>query len=256
MMIAQLPLSLQKSAMGSLLASAGVEAVFLGLFAFVVVGTASRSTKKRIAGLVILCALTILMEALLVPLCQGVGRPHWAATIASLLWIQFLSASDLVIISRVHSAQLLRLQGGRFGAGSAAVVLLWSVRRVRTPWQVKNVPVTLVNQSRAGFVLKRVAVTLLAYLLVDAVVSMPPPEAVMVQANKASLFSVHQLDVGDLIFRSSTTAGYWLTTGILVLFMNNVGAIVAVSLGLSSPGDCPPLFGPFSEAYTIRRFWG
>lgn len=161
-MTAELPLSSPKTAIGSLLASAGVEAVFLGVFVVTVVGTAARSTNKRIAGLIILCALTILMETLLVPLCRRVDRPHWAATIASLLWVQFLSASDLVLISRVHAAQLLRLQGGKCGAGSAAVVLLWNVRRVRTPWQVKNVPVALGNQNRAGFVLKRVAVTLLA----------------------------------------------------------------------------------------------
>lgn len=27
-------------------------------------------------------------------------------------------------------------------------------------------------------------------------------------------------------------------------------------MGLCSPADCPPLYGSFSEAYTIRRFWG
>lgn len=255
-MVAKLPLSLPKTAAGSLLAFAGTEAVFLGLFAFVVTGTAARSTFKRTAGLATLCALTILMEISIAPLCQRVDRPHWAATIASLLWVQFLSASELVLVSRVHAAQLLRLQGGSIQAGSAAVGLLWNVRRVRTPWQVKNIPVAPVDQNRAGFVFKRVAVTLVAYLFVDAVVSMPSPEAVMVRTDKATLFSIHQLDVGDLIFRSSTTAGYWLTTGILNFFMTNVGAIVAVSLGLSSPNDCPPLYGSFSEAYTIRRFWG
>lgn len=38
--------------------------------------------------------------------------------------------------------------------------------------------------------------------------------------------------------------------------MTNVGAIVAVLSGLSRPTDCPPLYGSFSDAYTIRRFWG
>ncbi|KAK7705905.1 hypothetical protein SLS64_007857 [Diaporthe eres] len=124
--------------------------------------------------------------------------------------------------------------------------------------QVKNVPssVGLQTQTRAGFVLRRVAITLLAYLFVDAVVSMPPPEKAMVQADKAALFSLQSLSAGDIAFRSGTVVGYWLTTGILNLFMNNVGAIAAVTLGLSSPAECPPLYGSFSDAYTIRRFWG
>lgn len=255
MMIAKLrvPLSSPAPAVNPLMTFAGTEAVFLGLFAFIVVCVASRSANKRIAGLVILGALTILMETLLVRLCQGVDRPQWAAVIASLLWVQFLSASELILVSRVHAAQL---QGGKLRAGLGAVGLLWNVRRIRTPWQVKNVPDTPMNQSRAAFVFKRTVATLLAYLFVDAVVSIPPPEAVMVQVDKATLVSIHQLDFGDLVFRLSTTAGYWLTTGILNFFMTNVGTILFVSFGLSGPDDCPSLYGSFSEAYTIRRFWG
>lgn len=256
MTVTKLPFPLPKTAVGSLLAFASIEAVFIGLFALVVVGMASRSTKKRIAGLVALGGLTVMMETLLVTLCLGIDRPHWAATTASLLWVQFLSASDLVLVFRIRAAQLLRLQGGKLRAGLAAVGLLWNVRRISTIWQVKNVPERPINQSRATFVFKRVAVTLLAYLFVDAIVSLPPPEEVMVRVDKATLFSIHQLNFGDLIFRFSTTVGYWLTTGILNLFLTNVGTIVAVSFGLSSPDDCPPLYGSFSEAYTIRRFWG
>jgi hypothetical protein len=208
-----------------------------------------------------LCATTMCMEKLVVPVCLRNGRPHWAITVASLLWVQFLSASDLALVTRVHAGQLpsLRQSSSRMFRGiRTAAGLLWNVRRVGTPWQVKNVPssVSLQTQSRAGFVLGRVAVTLLAYLFVDAVVSMPPPEQHMVRADKVALFSLRNLGTDDIAFRSGTVVGYWLTTGILSLFMTNVGAVVAVLLGLSSPADCPPLYGSFSEAYTIRRFWG
>lgn len=239
------------------------EAVFLGLFTFLVLGTAAFSTSKRIGGLGILCATTIWMESLVVPVCLRNERPHWAATVASLLWVQFLSASDLILVRRVHAAQFphLHLHGaspGIFRGVKTAVGLLWNIRRVNTPWQVKNVPSSggLQTQSRAGFILRRVIVTVLAYIFVDAVVSMPPPEQNMVRADKAALFSLRSLTPADLAFRSGTVLGYWLTTGILNLFMNNVGAVAAVLLGLSSPADCPPLYGSFSEAYTIRRFWG
>lgn len=237
------------------------ESVFLVLFTVVILNTAAQSTSKRASGLVVLCATTIWMEKLVVPICLRNERPHWAATVAPLLWVQFLSASDLVLVSRIHAAQLPRLRQsslGTFRGFRTAVGLLWNIRRVGTPWQVKNVrsSVGLQKQSRAGFVLRRAAITLLAYLFVDLVVSMPPPEQGMVRADKAALSSLRNLSSGDVIFRSSTVLGYWLTTGILNLFMNNVGAVVAVTLGLSSPADCPPLYGSFSEAYTIRRFWG
>lgn len=237
------------------------ESVFLALFTVVILNTAAESTSKRAVGVLTLCATTMRMEKLVVPLCLRNKRPHWAATIASLLWVQFLSASDLVLVSGVHAAQLPRPRRSswdKFRGFKAVVGLLWNIRRVGTPWQVKNVPesVGLRTQSRAGFVLRRAAITLLAYLFVDLVVSMPPPEQIMVRADKAALSSLRNLSAGDVIFRSSTVLGYWLTTGILNLFMNNLGAIVAVLLGLSSPADCPSLHGSFSEAYTIRRFWG
>ncbi|KAG8169352.1 hypothetical protein KVR01_000097 [Diaporthe batatas] len=253
------------NASGSLLSSlAGffcAEAAFVALFSRVILSTAPRSTGKRAAGLIALCATTAWMEKLIVPIFLENERPHWAATVASLLWVQFLSASDLVLVIRVHAAQLANLSKSSSsmlrGLKTAAGILL-NVRRIGTHWQVKNIPSSagLKTQSRSGFVARRVAVTLVAYLFVDAVVSMPPPEQHLVRADKAALFSLRKLGVDDIAFRSGTVVGYWLCTCILNLFMNNVGAVVAVLLGLSSPTDWPPLYGPFSEAYTIRRFWG
>ncbi|ROV95999.1 hypothetical protein VMCG_07994 [Cytospora schulzeri] len=246
----------------SMLTFVYTEAAFLACFAVVILNTPAQATTKRAAGLVILGATTCVMESIIVPLCLTNGRPHWAATVASLLWVQFLSASDLVLVSRVHAGQLPRAYHGsgssRAKAVSSAIGLLWNVRRVRTPWEVKNVPSTagLQTQSRTTFVLRRIGVTLLAYIFVDVVVSLPPPDLAMVRPDKATLFSLRGLGVDDIIFRIIMTISYWLTTGILNLFMTNVGAIVSVLLGLSRPVDCPPLYGPFSEAYSIRRFWG
>lgn len=254
-------LALSNSATHSVLGFFCAEGAFLAVLGLVIVRTAAQSTSERIAWLVCLCSTTIWMDSLVVPVCLRNERPHWAATAASLLWVQFLSASDLILVRRVHAAQLPQLHGSKSnilrGIGAAAG-LLWNIRRVGTPWQVKNVPSSagLQTQSRANFVLRRAAITLLAYLFVDAVVSMPPPEKAMVKADKATLFTLRNLGAGDLAFRSGTVVGYFLTTGILNLFMNNMGAIAAVASGLSSPADCPPLYGSFSDAYTIRRFWG
>lgn len=143
-------------------------------------GTAAHSTSKRTAGLVFLCGASIWMESLVVLICLRKRRPHWAATVASLIWLQFLGASDLVLVSRVHAAQLSHIHmssSGMFHNARVAVGLLWNIRRVGTSWQAKNISSAggLQTQTRAGFGLQRLAITLLAYLFVDAVASMPPP---------------------------------------------------------------------------------
>lgn len=226
------------------------EAVFIAVYTFGILTTSAQATVIRAVILVILGICTYWTESMIVPLCLGYGRPHWAAAVASLLWVQYLSASEIFLVSRVDAAKL-----PKSGSAIPVVGLLWNMRRVGTRWQIKNLPSTT-SQSRTGFVLKRLAVTLVAYLLVDAVVSAPPPSAALVTPDKATLFCLSKLDVDDIIFRSSMTVGYWLTTGVLNLFMTNVGAISSVLLGLSEPADCPPLYGSFSEAYTVRRFWG
>lgn len=248
----------------------GTEVAFLALFSLILLGISAQSTLKRCAGLVLLAATTVHLEKTIVPLCLANGRPHWAATAASLLWVQFLSASDLIIVRRIHAAQLQPKPRTATSsttisrlvpAVKSAVGLLWNMRRVGTPWQVKNVPSTagLAWKSRARFILGRLVVTFIAYLFVDIVVSLPPPESALLHPDKAALFNItllRRLTIDDVIFRSATTIGYWLTTGILNLFMTNLGAIVAVSLGFSQPVDCPSLYGSFWEAYTVRRFWG
>ncbi|KAH9909634.1 membrane bound O-acyl transferase family-domain-containing protein [Xylariomycetidae sp. FL2044] len=239
----------------------GGEIAFLSIYALILINTIAQNTRTRLAGLVVLSVITYSLDQLTVRLCLAKGRPHWAATVASLLWVQFLSASELVVVSRVQASELRRgrtRNDGQLRIAASAVGLLWNMRRVGTKWEVKNVPTTthLQSQSRSRFVLNRMLVTVVAYLAVDVVVSLPPPDTNLVQPEKATLFSLRTLTAGDLIFRAVMTVSYWLTTATLNLFMVNMGAIVVVLLRLSEPADCPPLYGDFSQSFTIRRFWG
>lgn len=234
------------------------EAVFLALFAYTLLQTPSQLILKRFMGVLMLTALTYTMESAIVPICARQSRPHWAVTAASLLWVQLLSASELLLVSRVSAVELSSPSRSSISNARSAIGLLWNMRRIGTPWQVKNVPSTkgLEKQSRPEFIFRRATVTILAYLFVDFIASMPPPEPALVQPDKASLFPQHGLSIDDVIFRTIMTFSYFLTTAILNLFMTNVGAIFVVLTGLNKPTDCPPLYGSFSEAYTIRRFWG
>ncbi|KAJ3578806.1 hypothetical protein NPX13_g1763 [Xylaria arbuscula] len=242
------------------------ETAFLTTYALTILNSPAHASFVRMSGLALLVAITYSNEQLVAQLCLASGRPHWAATAVSLLWVQFLSASELTIVSRVQSAKLCRpgaVKGafGRIRTGASAIGLLWNMRRIGTKWQVKNVPsstaATRQATSRSTFILQRLFMTLIAYVVVDFVASLPPPDPVLVQPEKAALFySLRRLNAGDLAFRAVMTISYWFTTGTLNLFMVNMGAIVAVLLNFSQPADCPPLYGAFSEAYTVRRFWG
>lgn len=244
-------------AASSLLAFLSIEAGFTAAFALILLRTRAQATTARLLGLALLGAVTHLLEQSIVQLCLTNQRPHWAAAGASLLWVQLLSASDLLLARRVESSQL-RDGGSAAAYYASAVGLLWNMRRIGTRWQVKNVPSAAreQQQSRAGFVVSRVVATLVAYLVVDLVACAPPAEAHLVRADKATLLSLRSLGADDVVFRAIMTVIYWLITATLNLCMTNAGAIVAVGLGLSRPADCPPLYGSFAEAFTVRRFWG
>jgi hypothetical protein len=241
-----------------MLAFVCTEATFLAFFVITILRTPPQVMFKRIVGVLMLTALTYTMESAIVPLCTTLSRPHWAVTAASLLWVQLLSASEILLVSRVSTAQLSPPSRSSIVNARSVIGLLWNMRRIGTQWQVKNVPSIkgLEKQSRAGFISRRLAATILAYLFVDVIASLPPPEPALIHPDKAALFPPHGLVIDDIIFRTVMTFSYFLTTGVLNLFMTNVGAIVAVLSGLSRPTDCPPLYGSFSDAYTIRRFWG
>lgn len=245
----------------SLLPTIVGEVAVVVVFALILLKTTAQATGKRFMGCAFLLAITYVTEGLIVQVCLASGRPHWAAAAASLLWVQLLSASELLLVSRVDASGLPRHgapNNGSLTAAASAIGLLWNMRRIGTRWQVKNVPssASQQGQSRITFIIKRVVVTLVAYLFVDVVVSMPPPEPKLTSPEKATLFSLNTLSTEDVIFRIIMTISYWITTGTLNLFMNNTGAIFSVLLGLSKPVDCPPLYGSFLDAFTVRRFWG
>ncbi|ETS82453.1 hypothetical protein PFICI_04329 [Pestalotiopsis fici W106-1] len=238
-----------------MLRSFGIEAAFLAFFV-AILGTIPQAIFKRACAVMLLAALTYAMENSIVPLCRS--RPHWAATAASLLWVQFLSASKIIVVSRVQMAQVAPRHRSALARARSVTGLLWNMRRNGTQWQVKNVPSVkgLQKQGRVDFILRRFAVTISAYLFVDIVVSLPPADPAMVHVDKAALFPPHGLSLEDLIFRAIMTASYFLMTGLLNLCMANVGAIISVATGLSRPTECPPLYGSFADAYSVRRFWG
>lgn len=247
---------------GSALAFGTTQFAFLLSVAIVILLVPRTATVARFASMVALSALTyMLREAIL----DGCRNPQWRAVAAGLVWVQFLSASEMVWVSRVDSADVSASRGESraesFAVQAIQVIsLLWNLRRVGTRWQVKNTPASSssgpASWDRTHFVLRRLTTTIFAYLIMDIMVSGPSPDLVLVSPQKETLFRLGSLSLEDVIFRTIGTVSFWFSTALINLIMSNSVAIVSVLAGLNSPTDCPPLYGPIGEAYNIRQFWG
>ena len=247
---------------GSALIFGTTKLAFLSLLSIIVLLVPRHATFLRLMGLVALSALTYILQETFVQLCKNL---HWRATAVPLLWIQLLSASEMVLVSRVDSADIAASHGESSSQTIAAQVihvigLLWNLRRVGTRWQVKNVPASsssgAASWSRARFVLRRLTTILFAYLVLDIMISGPSPDLVLVSPQKETLFKLSFLSLDDVVFRTIATVSFWFSAVLVILVLANSVAILSVLAGLSSLADCPPIYGPFGEAYSIRRFWG
>ena len=235
---------------------------FLVLFTGVILLVPQHATITRIASLIALSTLTYMLQETFMQLCKN---PHWRAAAVPLLWIQFLSASELIWISRVDSAHVPARRGKPKAETIAnqaieVIALLWNLRRVGTRWQVKNIPASSnsgpKSMSRLRFVLGRLTTMMFAYVILDIMISGPPPDMALVSPQKETLFKPSDLSMEDVVFRTIGTLSFWLSSALFNLIMTNCAAILSVLSGLSTPVDCPPLYGPIREAYSMRQFWG
>ena len=247
---------------GSVLTFGTTYLAFLILFTGIILLVPQDATITRTASLVPLSTLTYMLQETIMQLCKNV---HWRAAAVPILWIQFLSASELIWVSRVDSARI-PARGGNPKAETIpsqaidVIALLWNLRRVGTRWQVKNIPASSnsgpKSTSRLRFVLRRLTTIILAYLILDMMISAPSPDLALVSPQKETLFKPSDLSTEDVVFRIIGTLSFWLSSALINLIMTNGAAILSVLSGLSSPADCPPLYGFIGEAYSIRRFWG
>ena len=235
---------------------------FLILFTAVILLVPQHATITRTASLVALSTLTYMLQETIMQLCKNA---HWRAAAVPILWIQFLSASELIWVSRVDSAHIPARRGNPKAETIPnqfidVVALLWNLRRVGTRWQVKNIPASSnrgpKSMSRLHFVSRRLTTIMFAYLILDIMISGPSPDLALVSPQKETLFNPSDLSMEDVVFRTIGTLSFWLSSALINIIMTNGAAILSVLSGLSTPADCPPLYGSIGEAYSIRQFWG
>ena len=210
----------------------------------------------RRLSVVALTYITYLTQTSMLETCLN---PHWRGIGTPLLWIQLLSASELITVSSVSPSTFLRTyQASKLSTVSAilqGMLLLWNLRRIGTLWAAKNVPPRS-QQNFIQFVAGRLLRLSFAYVLLDLCVSAPGPSQHLLQVPKQTLWRLWGLSVEDAVFRIVGSISFWITVALLLFFLHGTANTVGVILNLWQPGDCAPLFGSFREAYSLRKFWG
>ena len=218
------------------------------------------------------------------PIClEATGRALWAALAASFSISSLFQYLDTALLSR-WSADVLGptcssgtyvvplepqrrpmvkpnpsgLQRLRFGFHLSV-----STRKVGTSYQVKGVSSfstkdTRYLPSREAFLLNKALVLLICYLVLDlsTLTSQPDQNQVLYHDARISMFDLNNLTLEQLLVRSVTTLGFWLNVYCIIEFYMGPFAFFTVGIGASKIECWPPGFGPVSEAYSIRRFWG
>ncbi|KAK2016898.1 hypothetical protein LZ32DRAFT_667195 [Colletotrichum eremochloae] len=216
-------------------------------------------TSARLASVTVLSALSYALEQECLRLMRN---PHWRAIAAPLIWIQLLSASDMVLVERASSLDFrpqAKNPAGFLARNKTALFrvlsLLWNLRRVGTRWAAKNTPAAP-QQRPVEFVCQRAATVLVAYLVLNILVSAPAPDAALIGQQKESLWNMQALSREDIIFRVIGTVSFWISVALLLLIISKCGALLGVISGCCGPEEFPPLFGSLTSATSIRQFWG
>lgn len=135
------------------------------------------------------------------------------------------------------------------------VRLLFGLRGLKTPWQVKGIPdhpPYLLKKGTASirgrFLLRQGAIFAWQYLALDTF-SVWSSQIAAVNDKPSST----SLPLGA---RITMTLATWLVLArLLIDTLYRSGAIIAVALG-GDPYDWPPMMGSMWDSYTLRNFWG
>jgi hypothetical protein len=166
--------------------------------------------------------------------------------------IMFLVASDHILLHTASSAHTRLKQQKPFTKMSIFPRFVWATdlvlsrRGVNWSWQVPYLRTSYI--SRGGFLMKK-SILLLAIVGVSRISDLLLQDNLAFQG-KASVRS------DGCIKQAFNVMLFWWTIASSQLFNYTLFAILLVSLGVYDPYDWPSLDGRWSNAKTVRRFWG
>ena len=181
-----------------------------------------------------------------------------ASIVSGTTFANILQYIELVILSRWSCDQggpYQRLQHGYF-INSAS-------RLIGTSLQVKNVPSYSTSNrghipSRTSFLRRKVLIFCICYTLLDLATSSAKPaeNQIHYRLDKIPFFArLGDVTNEEIIRKLVGGVAYWTASYCTMQCYMGAWAFICVACG-SDPKYWRPNFGPLSEGYTIRRFWG
>ncbi|EWG55298.1 hypothetical protein FVEG_13320 [Fusarium verticillioides 7600] len=143
-----------------------------------------------------------------------------------------------------------------------ALAMQWNLRRIKTSRPARNTPPFSSKDpsyipSRGRFLATRVGVIVASIAYMSIIGLQPEPTRDSLSGNKARFFSrLNDVTLYELLQRAILTVTWLSGIGTTSEICYNVIAVVLVGLGLSEPVMWPSWFGSFTEAYSVRRWWG
>ncbi|KAL8737234.1 MAG: hypothetical protein Q9181_001888 [Wetmoreana brouardii] len=163
--------------------------------------------------------------------------------------------------------------GGRDGKGIVddTIARIWfglsislQSRFPATKWPIKNIPPFSKEDpayipSKAGFLGTTISKWIIYVLLLDlaGLFSDGSDNAISFSPGRIPFFS--RLTIAsreEVITRVLSIGAFWIVQYFVIEVVYCALAIVAVASGISAVETWPPMFGSFSDAYSLRQFWG
>ena len=146
-----------------------------------------------------------------------------------------------------------------FGFSSA-----FNGRMIGTPSQVRGVPPFSSKddryiRTRPEFVFQNCSRFLKSYLVLDILTAWgdPTKNRVIYSLDLVPIFRhLQEVTFEEIAIRLTTTIAYWTIIYCVMTMLYSIVSLTAVLSGISEVRSWPPLYGPLSQAYTIRGFWG
>jgi hypothetical protein len=164
------------------------------------------------------------------------------------------SSLDLTVLTDVQNE--LRLVGHKMSISTASLSdrFWWALRLFSSPRGVgwAHEPTTHIlphpTTSRVRFLWDQLLRTVKYIIIFDVI-------RVLSYSNPYFQKGGPSLTDARLLWRVTVLAQV-ITTYVSMARVYTIYSIVSVGLGLTVPGDWPPLFGYLGDAYTVRRSWG
>ncbi|KAI9699623.1 MAG: hypothetical protein M1836_002657 [Candelina mexicana] len=151
--------------------------------------------------------------------------------------------------------------GARLGYGFA---VMDSTRGAGTPWEVKNLPHFSTGDpsyvpSRSSFLFRNALAVVVCYFGHNYLMGGPfwQSNNILLTRPYIPFFSrLGDISTAEIVLRAQVTLMYLTSQYCFLQLFYSLAAVVNVSF---KPQELPlwrPLFGPFSEMYSMRQFWG